>query len=324
MCVHKNILHRVAVGFKKKFWYTEGMKNKFYSLLFVFLSVGIIFAESACSKKDANVKAENSLESGFSRIVSLSPAGTEILCSVGAMEQIVARTDFCDFPKAIKEKPSVGGFSGETLSIETILYYKPDFVYGTKGIHDSISQVLEQAGVAVYLSDVKSTEDVLNEIAVIGSLTGHAAEGLECYKKIKNVFNEVNSIVVNAESKPLVYYEVWSAPFMSIGNKSYIAGLINTAGGINVFEDVDEEYPLVSEEAVVARMPEIIIIPDMNGESTHSISGRHGWSIIPAVKNKKVYFADSKKEDAFSQYGDVFAGDGKKDFEVSSTDDLPF
>ena len=41
---------------------------------------------------------------------------------------------------------------------------------------------------------------------------------------------------------------------------------------------------------------------------------------------EEVYFADSKKDnnDVFDTYGSVFAGDGKSDFEVSSTDDLPF
>lgn len=39
---------------------------------------------------------------------------------------------------------------------------------------------------------------------------------------------------------------------------------------------------------------------------------------------EEVYFADNKKEDAFSKYGDVFAGDGKSDFDTTSSDDLPF
>ena len=41
---------------------------------------------------------------------------------------------------------------------------------------------------------------------------------------------------------------------------------------------------------------------------------------------EEVYFADSKKDgnDVFDTYGSAFAGDGKSDFEVSSTDDLPF
>ena len=41
---------------------------------------------------------------------------------------------------------------------------------------------------------------------------------------------------------------------------------------------------------------------------------------------EEVYFADSKKDgnDVFDTYGSAFVGDGKSDFEVSSTDDLPF
>ena len=40
---------------------------------------------------------------------------------------------------------------------------------------------------------------------------------------------------------------------------------------------------------------------------------------------EEVYFADSKKEDAFSQYGDVFANNNtSSDFEITSSDDLPF
>ena len=251
--------------------------------------LGVSFA--SCEKK-GKLKAAEKDNPVYTRIVSLSPAGTEILCAVGAIDQIVARTDFCDFPEAVKEKPSVGGFSGETLSVETILCYKPDFVYGTAGIHDSVTQLLEQAGVPVYLSKVNSVDDVLNEICVIGSLTGHSEEGLECYKKIKAVFAEVNSLVKN-EEKHTVYYEVWNSPYMSIGSKSYISGLVEAAGGINVFSDVNEEYPLVSEEAVVTRAPEIIIIPDMNGESKKSIESRHGWTVIPAVKKGNIYFAES-------------------------------
>ena len=47
---------------------------------------------------------------------------------------------------------------------------------------------------------------------------------------------------------------------------------------------------------------------------------------ITEVVAEEVYFADSKKEDAFSQYGDVFANNNNtsSDFEITSSDDLPF
>ena len=45
---------------------------------------------------------------------------------------------------------------------------------------------------------------------------------------------------------------------------------------------------------------------------------------VTEVIAEEVYFADSKREDAFSQYGDAFAGDGKQVLDVSASDDLPF
>jgi single-strand DNA-binding protein len=39
---------------------------------------------------------------------------------------------------------------------------------------------------------------------------------------------------------------------------------------------------------------------------------------------EEVYFADSKKEDVFSEYGSTFANNTGNDYEITSNDDLPF
>ena len=39
---------------------------------------------------------------------------------------------------------------------------------------------------------------------------------------------------------------------------------------------------------------------------------------------EEVYFADSKRDDVFEQYGNTFSGNSQNDFEISSSDDLPF
>jgi len=39
---------------------------------------------------------------------------------------------------------------------------------------------------------------------------------------------------------------------------------------------------------------------------------------------EEVYFADSKREDVFNEFGSTFANNTNNDFEVSSSDDLPF
>ena len=56
---------------------------------------------------------------------------------------------------------------------------------------------------------------------------------------------------------------------------------------------VADEYPMVSEEAILARKPEVILIPDMESETIDSLGKRNGWKMIPAVQDKKIYFVDS-------------------------------
>lgn len=46
------------------------------------------------------------------RIVALSPHAVEMLFAIGAGEQIVATTDYADFPEAAKAIPRIGGYYG--------------------------------------------------------------------------------------------------------------------------------------------------------------------------------------------------------------------
>ncbi|HAO30436.1 MAG TPA: hypothetical protein DCQ43_03705 [Treponema sp.] len=270
----------------------EYMKTvkKIFVALTLFCAMGSAWAMG--SKDASTAKSAN-------RIVSLAPANSEILCAVGAYDQIVARTDFCDFPAELSKKPSVGGFDGKTVSVETILAYQPDFVYGTSGMHDFLKQPLEAAGITLYLSKADSVEAVIAEIRTIGKITGHAAQAESLASSMQKELSAIKKAVAK-EAKPTVYYEVWGNPYMTVGNKSFINGIIQAAGGTNIFASVDGDYPMISEESVIAQNPQFIIIPNMNGETKKSISSRRGWADIQAVKDGNVYFIDS---DVYSRPG---------------------
>src|SRR5574344_2355521 len=226
------------------------------------------------------------------RIVSLSPAGSEILCAVGAFNQIVARTDYCDYPADMKTLPSVGGFDGKTLSLETIVKQRPDFVYGSKGMHDYLVTPLKKLGIEVYLSDANSIDAVLKEISYIGACTGHADQAQKVQQGIKQTFAAVAKKVAN-QKKVTVYYEVWNSQYMSAGKDSFINELISYAGGENIFSTLHEEYPMVSEEAIITKKPDVMLVPDMESETLDTIKKRNGWQLIPAVKRGAIYFVNS-------------------------------
>jgi iron complex transport system substrate-binding protein len=94
------------------------------------------------------------------------------------------------------------------------------------------------------------------------------------------------------ERRPRVYWEVFDAPLMSAGRRSMVGQLIERAGGRNIFADVAEEYPQVSAEAVIARDPEVILVPDMSATgalTAADLRRRPGWAAVAAVRTGRVH-----------------------------------
>lgn len=258
------------------------MNGKKLRVKIAFASILVAFILCGCKK------ATGSLEKVPSRIVCLSPSGAEILYAVGAGDKIVARTDFCDYPQEILGLPSVGGFDGNSISIERILSYKPDFVYGAKGMHDFIIEPLSALGIKTYLAESTGIETVLEEIEFMAELTGNKKKGVDCVEKIRSELPDIT----DSKAKFGVYYEVWYAPYMTAGKKSFINSIIEMAGGKNIFGQIEDPYPMVSEESIILENPQVILIPSQNGISLESVCQRNGWKNIDAVKNGRVYFVD--------------------------------
>ena len=258
------------------------MNGKKLRVKIAFASILVAFILCGCKK------ATGSLEKVPSRIVCLSPSGAEILYAGGAGDKIVARTDFCDYPQEILGLPSVGGFDGNSISIERILSYKPDFVYGAKGMHDFIIEQLSALGIKTYLAESTGIETVLEEIEFMAELTGNKKKGVDCVEKIRGELPDIT----DSKAKFGVYYEVWYAPYMTAGKKSFINSIIEMAGGKNIFGQIEDPYPMVSEESIILENPQVILIPRQNGISLESVCQRNGWKNIDAVKNGRVYFVD--------------------------------
>ena len=232
------------------------------------------------------------------RIVSLSPAATEILFAVGAGDKVVAVDEFSDYPAEAKELPKVGGFDGKTLSIEKILSFEPDFVYITKGMHDFLIEPLEKYGIQYYISTGESVDSVRREINDVGAVAGSPAKAAEAVKVIDDAIAQANKAFEaggtegEGETSDIsVYYEVWNAPYMSVGGNTFISDVITTAGGKNIFADL-ADWPSVSEEAIIAGNPDVILIPASSGVTAADVASRAGWSDISAVKNNKVFVVD--------------------------------
>ena len=133
-------------------------------------------------------------------------------------------------------------------------------------------------------------------LLLLGKVSGHTTEAQAIVDDIQNRIDMVTSVVdkVPQEEKVRVFYEVWHEPLMTTTHNTFIGEIIELAGGINIFGDLDEQYPTISAEQIIASDPQVIVGPSSHGDqlTVEIIAQREGWQNIAAVKNNAIYILD--------------------------------
>jgi iron complex transport system substrate-binding protein len=228
------------------------------------------------------------------RIVSLVPSVTEIVFSLGAQDRLVGRTDFCDYPLAVRTKPSVGGMVNPNL--ETLVALKPDLVIGTdEGNREETFRQLERLRIPTYLVHANRVAETVDLIARVGELTGHQADAPRLTGEMLRRVEAVRRAVAPFP-RPRVLYVLWPDPLIVPGRASMLTELIEIAGGVSITAGDGDAYPRLSLEAAVTRAPEVIILADHStGASTAGRAAPEKWQrlvSVPAIRAGRLHSAD--------------------------------
>jgi iron complex transport system substrate-binding protein len=231
------------------------------------------------------------------RIVSLAPANTQILFAVGAGDKVIGVTKYDNYPYNFSAWIVAGNMSSIGSyyhpAIEPIVALSPDLVLAALGSSDAADQ-LRNLGYNVLTLNPTDINGVLDNILIVGKATNHTAEATTLVNSLQQRIDVVVNDVKNATTKPKVYNEIYSDPYTSVGNGTFIDGLIKLAGGQNIFENATEAYPKVSSEAIIEQNPDIIVFPSSMGPSNFwgtfaDVANRPGWNTINAIKNQQMY-----------------------------------
>jgi iron complex transport system substrate-binding protein len=237
------------------------------------------------------------------KIISVAPSCTEILFAIGAGDKVVAVTNYCNYPYnftawiAEGNMTSVGDFTAPNLEVITAL--NPDLILASGGVQvDSVNNLRER-GYKVLVLDPTSVDDILNDIELVGNATGKRDEATALINDITSRIDAVGETVADAD-KPKVYYETYYEITSSwtIGGEAWQSELIEKAGGTNIFEDQQEDYYQYQVEALIARNPDVIVLPaEGMGSGTQAsidaVKARPGWDTTNAVQNDRIYQIDS-------------------------------
>jgi ABC-type Fe3+-hydroxamate transport system substrate-binding protein len=223
------------------------------------------------------------------RIVSLSPAMTELLFALGAGDRVVGRTTWCDYPPAARAIPSVG--DGLNPNIEAVAARQPDLVVLYRStLNETAARALTRLGVAAALVEQDRLEDIARAARLLGRLTGRAATGDSLASGLAQLLAQPRPA-----ARVRVAFVVWDTPPVVIGKGSYLDELATLAGAENVFHDLGSASATVALETIAARNPDaIVVLRDSLEPEPPRFARRREWQVVPAVRQRHfVYLTGS-------------------------------
>jgi iron complex transport system substrate-binding protein len=262
--------------------------------LFLVASILIVWVMPAlCASFQDSLRREIALDGHPMRIVALAPSITETLYFLGLGERVVGVSKFSSHPPEAALKPRVGSYID--LNVESIISLSPDLVIGTAdGNQPGVVDLLEQAGIEVFIVNPRSIRQVVDTIATLGRVCGLPKKAKVLSVRLSQRIDRVVKKTA-LRTKPSVFLQINLRPIMTVNKNTFLNDLIQMAGGTNMARDEPISYPRVSLEEVIRKKPELIIISSMERGGRFEKARREWlkWTSIPAVKNGRVHLIDS-------------------------------
>ena len=267
---------------KMKFYIFKATSRKFTAFHLIVLCLWLVIFQE--------------VHAASQRVISTSPAITEILFAIGAGDRVVGVTDFCNYPEQACRLPSIGGPLNP--STEKWIALKPDLI-----ILQDDSVVLNKHAkvfkIPILQVSVNNLENILTSIQLIADSMGTPKAGKQLVGKIKiQIDNYRTSLKKNKPRQVLMLLSDTNDPsrdLYAVGRNTFLNELLFIAGGENILPDTMATYPKISKEFIIAKSPEIIIEigPTAKLSSKGILDRKKAWIIYPtirAVKNDRLYF----------------------------------
>ena len=256
------------------------------------------------------------------RIVSLIPSATEIVCALGARDQLVGRSHECDFPVDVTGLPALtrprlpltggslaidqavtraitGGIAVYEVDLDLLSRLAPDVIVtqdqcevcaaSLAQVEEAVCAVLPSRPVIVSLKPA-SIAHAYDDVRRVAAAIGRDPEGVVAAMQIW----------IEREAKlrlaPRVAFLEWVDPLMGPG--LWTPELIGLTGGHSILGEPGLHTVKRPLGALAEAAPDIIVVAPCGYDIATTLNERHllealpGWADIPAVRNNRVAIAD--------------------------------
>jgi iron complex transport system substrate-binding protein len=229
-------------------------------------------------------------ETPASRIVSLLPSATEIVCALGAEPQLVGISHECDFPPTIRNRTvltrsridvhatsraidtAVRAVITDALSIyavdeDALATLAPDVIVtqdlcevcavSLDDVRAAVARLAHRNVRIVSLSPTR-LEDVLGDIGRVAEALDRREQGATMRATLEHRIRLISDRAACAITRPRVVSLEWIDPLMLGG--TWMPELIELAGGSAVGAVAGSPAPTIDPAALAALQPEVVII----------------------------------------------------------------
>lgn len=226
------------------------------------------------------------------RVVSLTPATTELAFALGAGGRLKGRTESDDYPPQASAVPAVASYNG--VVIEKVVAIDPDLVIAGGNGFTAQADIdrLRSLGYPVLVVYAQDIPGVLADIRLVGRALGEAGPADQLASDMQARIDGITS-AISGFGRPRTFYEIGYQPeIYGPAPDSFVADMVSRAGGDPVTTS-DPAVFSISLEQLVADDPQLIVLGDAAyGTCPADVAARPGWGSISAVANDQVVPVD--------------------------------
>jgi ABC-type Fe3+-hydroxamate transport system substrate-binding protein len=223
------------------------------------------------------------------RVVSLVPSVSETLRRWCVDPVAVSR--FCEQP----DLPTVGGTKDPDIA--AIVDLAPDLVVlDREENRRDDADALVAAGLALHVTHVTALADVAPMLAALAAAVGVASPAALAAITVPSVAAVRRAFV-----------PIWRRPWMTCNGDTYGMSLLRALGIVGCFDGAPERYPTVELDDVVARRPDLVLLPS----EPYPFAGRHVPELravaadVRLVDGRDLFWWGVRTPDALARLGQV-------------------
>jgi iron complex transport system substrate-binding protein len=224
------------------------------------------------------------------RIVTVGGALTEIVYALGLEDRLVGiDTTSLYPPQALKQKPNVGYM--RQLSAEGVLGLNPELIIASEGSgpKETLAVLGEAKVPLVTVPETFSEDGILERIRIVAHELGVEQRGACLSKAVTKDLAAMRKLreKISAKRRVMFVISFVNGRAMVAGSKTAAHEMIAMAGAVNAVDSYEGYKPL-SEEAIVAARPDVILVMQRGSDaiSSDTIFANAAFALTPAAKDK--------------------------------------